>query len=226
MLPLALLVATLLDSPPWSPERIADVSVSGAAEQALQSLDSQNFSERQAASAALRSPSFADSEVFVLLSRPELTPEQHERLLCVAQLRILEAPRPALGIQTGQLDRMGTGVTVTGVLRGMPAEGQLLPGDRIVSIDDHSIAHRGDLNRVVQAMRPGDRVRVSVVRTTDGAESQVDVAISLGSHSQMQELGNGQTAPPPSDSSRELLAQQLLEQFVTRPVTLPVERID
>lgn len=220
----AVFLATVLDQPPWSPEKLANVTVSAAATQALAGLDSPRFAEREAASLALRAPSFSDAEVFVLLSRADLTPEQHERLLCVAQLRILEAPRPALGIQMGQLDPMGAGVTVAGVLRGMPAEGLLLAGDRIVGINDVPVAHRGDLNRVVQGMRPGDRVRVSVMRTTNGAQSQVEIEFPLGSHTQMVQLGNGQVARQPSDSSRDLLAQQLLEAFASRPVELPIER--
>lgn len=64
-------------------------------------------------------------------------------------------------------------VLVAQVPAGSPSAGKLLVGDRILSVDATMLRDRTDLQRLVQATRPGTTVELRVVR--DGAERTVPV---------------------------------------------------
>ena len=64
-----------------------------------------------------------------------------------------------------------TGVTAALVLPDTPAEGTVELGDRIVEIDDQEVARVRDLRRLMRRVRPGERVRLTVVR--DGERRQL-----------------------------------------------------
>lgn len=69
-------------------------------------------------------------------------------------------------------DREFLSPVVGAVLPGKPADGKLMPEDRIVSIDGHPVASFPEVQELV-AKRPGKTVRVVVQR--DGAETDVDL---------------------------------------------------
>ncbi len=69
-------------------------------------------------------------------------------------------------------DREFLSPVVGAVLPGKPADGKLMPEDRIVSIDGHPVASFPEVQELV-AKRPGKTVRIVVAR--DGAETDVDL---------------------------------------------------
>lgn len=66
-----------------------------------------------------------------------------------------------------------TGMVVTGVLKGAPAEGALLPRDRIVAAGGLSVRTNPDLQQVLGALKPGALVTLRVDR--NGVEQDVTV---------------------------------------------------
>ena len=70
------------------------------------------------------------------------------------------------------------GVIVTDVQRGSPAAaGGLRPQDIITRVNDTPVAMGGDLRRVLRGMKPGDTVRLTVVRPPDGARATLSVRL-------------------------------------------------
>jgi hypothetical protein len=222
---------------PWAPDRLNGVVPGPAAEAALRDLDAAEFAVRERASLALRGTSVRDEEVFVLLSRSGLSEEQRARLVEVATRRIVDAPRGALGIQMDQRIGDDSGVSVTGIIRGMPAEGVLKPGDRIVEINDQPVFDSSDLVDIVQNMRPGDRVRLVVMRGERDErgrvkadqlgrvlETRVELEMPLGATDDLERRGNGPVLSRPTDGRREQLATALRRAFPRQVATLTIER--
>jgi hypothetical protein len=222
---------------PWAPERIREVRPGAAAEQALRDLDAPEYAARERGTRVLLSEGVRDEEVYALLSRPNLSAEQHARLLEAAQRRILDAPRGALGIQMSERFGEDSGVTVTGIIRGMPSEGVLRAGDRIVEINREPVLTTGDLVEIVQNMRPGERVRVAVMRGERDErgrvradeqgrllETRVEVEMPLGSAKDLERLGDGNMVTRPGDGTREIMVFNLRRAFMRVPSALPVER--
>ena len=58
----------------------------------------------------------------------------------------------------------GNGVTVTGLIPNMPARKALRTGDRIVALDGRVVLTSNDLSEIVQMKRPGQRIKVTVMR--------------------------------------------------------------
>ena len=95
--------------------------------------------------------------------------------------------RPYLGILYGDVDEnlaaqfrlpVKEGVIVTEVSRGSPAAaGGVRPQDIIIRIDDTPVEMGGDLRRVLRGMKPGDEVRLTVVRPPNGARATLTVRL-------------------------------------------------
>jgi S1-C subfamily serine protease len=95
--------------------------------------------------------------------------------------------RPYLGILYGDIDEdlasqfhlpVREGVIVTDVQRGSPAAtGGLRPQDIITRINDTPVEIGGDLRRVLRGLKPGDEVRLAVVRPPNGARTTVTVRL-------------------------------------------------
>ncbi len=223
---------------PWATDRLVGVHPRPTAAQALKDLDSHDFATRERASRTLLGGDVRDEEVFVLLLQPGLSAEQHARLLEAAQKRIVDAPRGALGIQMQERFGEGGGVNVSGVIRGMPSDGLLRTGDRIVEIDGEPIMTSNDLVEIVQNMRPGERVHVVVMRGERDErgrvkadergrvlENRVEVDVPLGSVSDLERLGDGNLMTRTGSGSRELLVLLLRRDFELPAVPLKVDRI-
>lgn len=71
----------------------------------------------------------------------------------------------------------GTGAVVTGVGKGLPADGVFSPGDVIVEFEGQPIAVHGDLVEAVAGHEPGDEVSI-VFEPHDGGEPE-EVTIEL-----------------------------------------------
>jgi len=70
-------------------------------------------------------------------------------------------------------------VTVADVAAGGPAEkAGLRKGDVIVAANDHEIRRPGDLVRLVQNAKPGDKIALSVRRA--GEEKPIEITVTLG----------------------------------------------
>ncbi|MFO0784223.1 MAG: PDZ domain-containing protein [Phycisphaerales bacterium] len=221
---------------PWSADLLKDVTVSAAAEAAVTQLDSKDYAQREAGSRVLRSPSVKDEELYVLLGRTSLSTEQRAWVLDIAQQRILFAPRGALGIQMADGMDERDGVAVTGIVKGMPAEGVLQVGDRIIEINNVPIPASYALAEVVQNLRPGDRIKVVVMRgerdergriRADPAggvlEKRTELEMPLGSVAELQEKGDARTGVRAVDGTRERLVSLLRATYP--PERVQIERV-
>lgn len=95
--------------------------------------------------------------------------------------------RPFLGIAFNDVDAdlasqfhlpVRQGVLITDVQRRSPAaRGGLREQDIITRINDTPVAMGGDVRRVLRALKPGDAVRITVVRPPDGARAIVTVRL-------------------------------------------------
>jgi len=95
--------------------------------------------------------------------------------------------RPFLGIAFSDVDAdlasqfrlpVRAGVLITDVQRNSPAaRGGLREQDIITRINETPVAMGGDVRRVLRALKPGDAVRLTVVRPPNGARATVTVRL-------------------------------------------------
>ncbi len=76
----------------------------------------------------------------------------------------------------------GSGALVSSVLADTPAEGALRVDDVITAIDGQPVGLAGDLAAALADRRPGEDVRLTVLRLGDDGDETVDVPITLGRH--------------------------------------------
>jgi hypothetical protein len=156
----------------------------------------------------------------------------------------VDAPRGALGIQMAGRFGEADGVTVTGLIPNMPARKVLRAGDRIVELEGQRLADSARLSEIVQAHRPGDRLRAVVMRGErdelgrvrggpDGrpVEARLEVELEVGSREDLERFGDRMMASPRYDAGREQLAAELLRAFpppirTVEAAWLPGERPD
>jgi hypothetical protein len=130
-------------------------------------LDSDSYAEREEATRALMEAAFDRLQIYALLERESLAPEQRHRLLEVLRHGLINTPRGALGISMPPRRPPGENpidIEVFGLVPGMPAERVLQLGDRIALVDGAELWEHDDLVRRVQSKRPGDTVRLLVRR--------------------------------------------------------------
>jgi hypothetical protein len=83
---------------------------------------------------------------------------------------VLEAPRPKLGLT------VGPGVVIDEVVEGSPAhQVGLSPGDVIQAVNGVRVADGGEVRSLVQAVRPGENVALTVSR----AGEAIDLSLTL-----------------------------------------------
>ena len=95
--------------------------------------------------------------------------------------------RPFLGVAFSDVDEdmadqfrlpVKQGVLITDVQPGSPAaRGGVREQDIITRINDTPVAMGGDVRRVLRALKPGDTVRLNVVRPPDGARATLNVRL-------------------------------------------------
>jgi S1-C subfamily serine protease len=95
--------------------------------------------------------------------------------------------RPFLGIAFSDVDAdlasqfrlpVREGVLITDVQRGSPAAaGGLREQDIITRINDTPVAMGGDVRRVLRSMKPGNSVRLTVVRPPNGSRATLNVRL-------------------------------------------------
>ena len=136
-------------------------------EDLVQELDASDWNDRESATWKLARATAEVPSRWIEMSLEEggLSLEQVMRLLRVMEIRLLHAPRGALGIQM-PINRIGQqrevrreeprGVEVSAVIPGLPAEKILQAGDVITHIDGKPLNQREDLALIVQRHWPGD----------------------------------------------------------------------
>lgn len=239
------LVSTPLEAAPevlrlWSPETVASVKLTGQILKSVAALDSPEFKVREEASAALSVKQVTPEEIFAVLVRGGLSDEQRERLLTIAQAKVLGLPRGALGLRMQPSgDAMHPGVEVVMLLPGLPAERVLKLGDRIEMIDGRAIGTSNDLVEIVQTKLPGESVRISLARPQrdergkprigpdgKGVEEQLVFDVPLTSATDLEKFED--RLPPTTRSviiERRLLAlKEAEERFAPEAVVVRLEQ--
>jgi hypothetical protein len=149
----------------------------------------------------------------------------------ILEQRIMLAPRGALGVRMeGPLMRE-TGVRITGLVPGMPAERVLKVGDLIREVDGQPLLDRSDLIRAVQSMPPGLEVQLVVRRTMRDADGKVlvgddglerveelKIKMRLGSTEDLDEKGDAQGAVANAMSpQRAIQVEEARRRFLPSP---------
>jgi hypothetical protein len=188
-----------------SDSELSRIDVSADLVRLARQFDSDAFAERASAREQLIARKPSPDELMALLLRKDLSNDARHAIVSVLEQRIMEAPRGALGIRMeGPLMR-STGVRVTGLVPGMPAERVLQVGDLISSVEGQPLLDRSDLIRAVQSLPPGVEVNLVVRRTKRDAEGKVMVGddgleridelklkLRLGSTEDLNERGDAQ----------------------------------
>jgi hypothetical protein len=167
--------------------------------------DSDAFAERASAREQLVARKAPADELMALLLRRDLSNDARHAIVSVLEQRIMLAPRGALGIRMEGPIMRTTGVRVTGLVPGMPAERVLQVGDIISSVEGQPLLDRSDLVRAVQSLPPGVEVGLMVRRTKRDAKGKVMVGddglervdelklkLRLGSTEDLNERGDAQ----------------------------------
>jgi hypothetical protein len=186
-----------------------------------------DWSTREEAARRLEAHPAPDEALLRILDQDELSEEQRQRLMGVISRRILLRERGAIGIRMSTRGVFGdnavSGVEVTELLPGLPAERVLDVGDVITQIDERAIRVNADLITHVQRMPPGQVIEVVVMRPRfveagkapdpawirgDGDRwfERIDVEFALGSFSQ---LGDTATSLNPETTRRQQLVFEL-----------------
>jgi hypothetical protein len=196
--------------------------------------DSDAYIERAAAREQLIARKPTPNELMALLLRTDLSNEARHGVVSILEQRILLAPRGALGVRMeGPLMRE-TGVRITGLVPGMPAERVLKIGDLIREVDGQPLLDRSDLIRAVQSMPPGLDVQLLVRRTMRDADGKVLVGddgierveelklkMRLGSTEDLDERGDAQGAVANAMSpQRAMQVEEARRRFLPSPTAV------
>ena len=222
-----------------SDAELARIEVAPELVRLARALDAELYAERAAAREAMLARKPSQDELMALLLRRDLGIEARHALVGILRDRILKAPRGALGIRMEQMNGLGEGVRITGVVPGMPAEDVLEAGDLVTSVNGVALRDRNDLIRQVQSLEPGDEVGLLVRRVKrdeagkpivgpDGAEvtQQLDVKLRLGSTDDLAEKGDpvNPLVFNPMTLERTATAQAAAERFLPRPRMVAIQR--
>ncbi|MFG6119080.1 SepM family pheromone-processing serine protease [Thalassobacillus sp. B23F22_16] len=98
-----------------------------------------------------------------------------------AQLQMMETSQEAAQVVAYQaadkdIDIQYEGVYVMNLLKGMPAEKELKPGDRIIQVDDTKINESSDLVEYVEKMGAGDSVELTLEREGEEMVKEIELA--------------------------------------------------
>jgi PDZ domain-containing protein len=103
---------------------------------------------------------------------PEENRQLNQQLMTASQDTAVVVALERLGFDVVS----GTGATIGDVVPGAPAEGVLAPGDTIKQVDGERVERREDLVAAIDAMAPGDELRM-VVEDEDGDRRRVRVTL-------------------------------------------------
>lgn len=155
-----------------SDSELARVVVPGDLVKMVRLFDSDSYAERAAARDQIAARKPSSKELMAILMRSDLSTEARHVILSILETSILNEPRGALGIRMDVALARQTGVRVSGLVAGMPAERVLQVGDVIREVGGRRLFDGGDLVRAVQSMPPGLEVEMLVRRTLRDAEGR------------------------------------------------------
>ncbi|HVP72982.1 MAG TPA: hypothetical protein VMS30_04540, partial [Phycisphaerales bacterium] len=120
-----------LSMPPIDFDSLQDVVIEPEVRTVVDQLDSEDFTQREAASDALRSKDQWRQQIYALLAGETLSVEQRCRLLQVVRDQLVNTPRGALGIEMAPLLPMRgepLEIRIVDLIAGLPAERVLQVG--------------------------------------------------------------------------------------------------
>ena len=186
-------------------KKVMAVGIPSEVQRLLGQLAVDDFAVRTEATMKLRRHPVPDESLMAALARGGLLEEQRVRLLGILEWRILNRSRGAVGVKMtarlmGQEPR---GIEISEVLPGLPAERVLKVGDVLQRLNGQAALRNEDLILQVQQMRPGEKIKVDLLRPVRDPEpgqedglaefdgvgwfEQVEVEIVLGSYEQLNE---------------------------------------
>jgi hypothetical protein len=223
-----------LDADPLPTDaEIARVPVPPDLLQIARALDSDSYAERAAAREQLSARKAPANELMAVLLRRDLTVDARHAFVSQLAFAIMNAPRGALGIRMeGPLMRE-TGVRVTGLVPGMPAERVLEVGDLLREIDGKPLVDRSELIRTVQSLAPGVEIQLLVRRIrrdaggrvlvgADGAEltDELRVKMRLGSTQDLEGNGDPNGVANPMAAARAAQIAEAERRFLPAPTVV------
>lgn len=197
--------------------------------------DAETFAERASALEQMSARKPSPRELMALLLRTDLSVEARNAIVSVLSDRIFNEPRGALGVRMEGPIVRESGVRVTGLVPGMPAERVLQVGDFIREVDGKPLVDRAELIRAVQALPPGVEVGLIVRRVkrdaagrvlvgADGVEVTEDlkVKLRLGSVDDLDERGGARGAPVANAvlQDRQAQVEEARKRFLPLPRTV------
>lgn len=129
----------------------------------IKELGSPDLRVREFAESRLRSAGLTIVALTWLLSSPDLSHEQRERLTRLGPEALRTSPRGALGFSYNRV-MTGDGVVVQSTVRGFDAERVLRAGDVLRRVGGVEVSDAFDLRPAIIAHDPGDEVELEVVR--------------------------------------------------------------
>ena len=161
---------TIAQSPPPPPSESKEISNPVGpmlSSDLLADLDNPDLAvRREIANQLINDRTIADEMIYYTITQsPDLSPEQHDRLLEIAEKRRLIQPG-VIGIWIdNQLGPPGVGVG--GIMRDAPSSKVLLPGDIILTLNDFEITGVDpgrELQFAVAASRAGEPLEMKIIR--------------------------------------------------------------
>lgn len=195
----------------------------------IDALDSPSWRQREAATLEIaRAHTELPLETLERrLDGSTLTMEQRMRLLVAMEWRYELLPRAALGVEMtkwlpdGSKDGPQTGLRISNVVRGLPADDFLRRGDVITHMDEVRLVEQRDLLNFVTAHWPGDRVRVRGMRPQVDEWIEIDREVELGSMAVLRSQGALTRREPVADERRMLTRLRRAHLPPVRTLTRP-----
>ena len=225
-------------------EQLVTLEVDPAIRALVHELGSRDFARRMQAMHLLRTtpedekrpPRAAMLAALLHTASPDL--EQRARLLRVLRELMIEAPRGALGIRMNLntlQDAEHRGIEIIDLIDGMPAADVLVARDRITHIEETPLTSAEDLIVLVQSRRPGDTVRLKLLRprrTAEGADERgpdgrvmfevLTAEVTLGSSTGLLDPAapRGSVPMSPVVSRRTMEWNELVATYALQPTVL------
>lgn len=202
-------------------------------------LEEASYTGREEATERLLEDTFDNAQLYAVLKRGDLSPEQRHRLLTVVCQRLLGAPRGAVGIAYPRVQPVSGRpfeIVVTDLLPDLPAQHLLMIGDRITHVDGRALQDAHHFIISVQSKAPGEfiRLRLNRVKRDEHEErlrdeqgqlvyETLEVELQLGSVENLRDAdGNAPREESPLVRLRKDEALQATLKYAPRPRLIQV----
>ncbi len=133
--------------------------------QIVAQLDSPDFTRREEATRQLVSENISRRQICKVLLANDLSSEQRHRLVDWLRSDLKTTPHAAIGIRIVRR-KMNEEIVVEALIEDLPAIEVLEPGDKVVALDGLTITHWEQFLQSISSRKPGDKVTVTVKRST------------------------------------------------------------